>query len=186
MRRVLFYLSLLVCLWLVVGRELTSVAIDMESKTNTTKRGILIIIPVSLLLAAGYIIFFRKTFPKGWAAQKKRGQIGIGIIILVLVFGVTIAGTITLDVTLPHSKKELRDGIVVSKYTRKSNKSKEYIVRILFLHAGGSRDFLVSRNFYDRYDSGDHFSNWFYTGPFGTIYTYIGTSIEPRFPAPGQ
>lgn len=186
MRRVLFYLSLLVCLWLVTGTEWMNIAIDMESKTNTTKRAILILIPVSLLLAAGYIIFFRKAFPKAWGVQKKSGQIAIGVIILVLSIGITIAGTITLDVTLPPAKKELRDGIVVSKYIRKNSKSKQYMVRILFLHAGGSRDFLVSRGFYDRYDSGDHFSAWFYTGPFGTVYTSMHTPEKAVSQPSGQ
>ena len=160
-------------LWLVIGTDLMDIAIDIDSKTRVWKRGILIILPIALLMAAGYIIFFRKTFPKAWALQKKRGQIGIGIIILVFSIGITIAGTITLDVMLPYKKKEQLGGVVVTKYVKKNNRSKQYMLRILFLHAGGSREFMVRRKVYDRFEPGDDINSVFYTGPFGAVYTRI-------------
>lgn len=173
MKKVLFYLLVLFALWLVIGTQLLDIAIDIDSKMRVWKKGIWIIIPAALLVAAGFIIFYRKTFPKDWATRHKRSQVGIGIVILVLCIGVTIAGTITMDVTLPYKKKEQLGGVVVSKYFKKSNRSKEYFLRILFLHAGGSREFLVRRSVYEKMNPGDNINSLFYTGPFGTVYTRI-------------
>lgn len=173
MKKVVFYLFVLLALWLVIGREFLDIAIDIDSKTRVWRKGIWIIIPVALLVTAGFIILFRKTFSKHWATRSKRSQVGIGLVILVLCVGVTIAGTITIDVTLPYKKKEQLGGIVVSKYFKKSNRSKEYFLRILFLHAGGSREFLVRRSVYEKMEPGDNIDSWFYTGPFGTVYTLI-------------
>lgn len=173
MKKIVFYLSVLFALWLVIGTELMDIAIEIDTKTRVWKRGIFYIIPIGLLMTAGYIIFFRKTFPKAWAKQKKRGQIGIGIIILIFCMAIAFAGTITMDVMLPYKKREQLGGVVVTKYVKKNNRSKQYTLRILFLHAGGSREFIVRRSVYDKMNPGDNINSLFYTGPFGTVYTRI-------------
>jgi hypothetical protein len=173
MKKILFYLLVLLALWLVIGTQFLNIAIDIDSKMRVWKKGIWIIIPAALLVTAGFIIFYRKAFPKHWATRSKRSQVGIGIVMLVLCVGVTIAGTITMDVMLPYKKKEQLGGVVVTKYFKKSNRSKDYILRILFLHAGGSREFIVRRSVYDKMSPGDNINSIFYTGPFGTVYTRI-------------
>lgn len=173
MKKILFYLSLVVVLCLVIGTDFMNLGIDIEAKARVWHRGVFILIPIALLLAAGYIIFFRKTFPLAWSRQTKRGQIGIGIIILIFCIGITFAGTITLDVILPYKKKEQLGGFVVTKYLKKNNRSTQYMLRVLFLHAGGSREFEVRQRVYDKFNPGDNINSWFYTGPFGTVYMRI-------------
>lgn len=171
MKKVLFFLSLAVALWLVIGADWMNVAIDHQSKKQTTGSALIFTIPIAILLTIGYIIFFRKTFPKAWGIQKKRGQIGIAIIILIFCVGITIAGTTTIDLLLPHKKKELLDGRVAFKETKKSSKSRQYFIRIRFTDSGEARDFLVPKKFYERHLMGQSISAWYYTGPFGTQYS---------------
>jgi hypothetical protein len=171
LKKILFILSLVLLVFLAAGREFITYYIDTQSEKDTTNRNLPFIIVIGLLLAIGYLFWFRKLFPVGWGQQKKVGKIMIVITFLVLGVVITRQTMISLDVMLPHRSKVLYEGVVMQKRIERGRKGgASYYFRVVNFRGKPDRELRVSHNIYNRYSSGERFEKYFLVGPFGVRY----------------
>jgi hypothetical protein len=171
MKKILFVSSLVVLIIICAFTFYNHTIYDVKSRHDFFNRNIILLLGISLLLAAIYFYLFVKLFPKGWSVQRKAGKVLIPIVFFLVAIGVSRGILLSLNQWLPAKTTEHYEGRVMWHEMKKTTKGVRSYFITLFTLGQPNREIEVRGRIFDQYGPGSQFKTTFYTGALGVTYT---------------
>lgn len=170
--KVLFYLSALI--YAVTGYvgALNPMYVETESVDRCLGRLLPLLIGCAVVIAAGYFVWFRKVFPKGYEKQRIAGKIAIPIIFACLSLAFNVGFIKLYNRSFGIQTPVLIKGHIIEKTIKKERKRrKSYLVTIYDSGKTVNYKIEVKRTAFDQLENvGTSFKKEFIIGSLGMIY----------------